>query len=115
MLSGEAEPDDATAGERLLADLQQVWGDTAHVPTAELLSRLHAIEEAPWGDRYGRALSARDLARLLRPYGIKSQNVRRGDSVPKGYSRFDLQDAWTRYTRTPPRPLQPLQVTRHRC
>lgn len=100
-LSGEVEPDDASAGERLLSDLQEVWGEEAHVPTAELLPRLHGLEESPWGDWYGRPLSARDLARLLRPYRIGSKNIRLDGGQSKGYAKEDLEDAWTRYTRTP--------------
>jgi len=101
-LGGEVEPDEATSGERLLSDLREVWNDEPHFATAELLRRLHALEESPWGDWYGRPLSARDLAKLLRPYRIKSRSVRLPDgSTPKGYSRTDLEDAWSRYTRIP--------------
>jgi Protein of unknown function (DUF3631) len=100
-LSGEVEPDEATAGERLLADLHEVWGDEPHIPTADLLPRLHALEESPWGDWYGHPFTARDLARLLRPYRIRSKTIRLGDATPKGYSKIDLEDAWSRYTRTP--------------
>lgn len=91
--------EDATAAERLLADLEDVWDDSAHVPSATLLERLHAIDEAPWGDWYGRPLSARDLARLLRPFGVRSKNVKVAGSVVKCYRRADLEDAWQRYTR----------------
>jgi len=102
VLGGEVEPDEATSGERLLSDLREVWNDEPHFATAELLRRLHALEESPWGDWYGRPLSARDLAKLLRPYRIKSRSVRLPDgSTPKGYSRTDLEDAWSRYTRIP--------------
>jgi len=97
-LCGDVEPDEATLGERLLHDLAGVWGDAEQLPTAEILARLHGVEEAPWGDYYGRPLSARDLARLLRPYGIRSRNIRVHGAVPKGYVRGDLADAWARYT-----------------
>ena len=53
------------------------------------------------GARYGHPFTARDLARLLRPYRIKSKTARHGESTPKGYLRADLEDAWSRYTRTP--------------
>ena len=42
-----------------------------------ILAGLHALDEAPWGDWYGKPLNPRDLAKLLRPYEIKSRFVRR--------------------------------------
>jgi Protein of unknown function (DUF3631) len=100
-LCGGSTLDEGTLGERLLADLADVWGDEEeHLPTATLLERLKRIEEAPWDEGWGtppKPLSARSLARLLRPYGISSRTVRVGDDTPKGYAREDLADAWRRY------------------
>src|SRR5262249_38563719 len=99
MCSVTNDDDEGTAGERLLADLREIWGEhESHLPTAVILDRLHEIEEAPWSDYYGKPLTARGLARLLRPYGIRSRNVVVGDERPKGYVRADLADAWSRYT-----------------
>lgn len=82
-ISGSEEPEDASMGERLLADLQKLFDDKAKpaLPTAEILKELHGFEEAPWADYYGHALSARDLARLLRPFGIRSGNHRLGSAT----------------------------------
>lgn len=91
--------DDGTAGERLLADLYDLWGDAPHYPTAYLRERLLKLEEAPWGDWYGRELTSRDLAKLLKPYGIKAKVIRTATGTPRGYTRSDLADAWARYTR----------------
>jgi Protein of unknown function (DUF3631) len=92
------EADEGTFGERLLADLRAIWlDDETHLPTATILDRLHAIEEAPWGDYYGKPLTARGLAKLLRPYGVKSRNIRIGDDIAKGYASDDLADSWRRY------------------
>jgi hypothetical protein len=96
-LSADVDPDDATAGERLLADLRDVFGDSDRLATATILDALHAIEEAPWADWYGHEFNARDLARLLRPYGIKSKNVRLAGAQAKGFERADFLDAWGRY------------------
>ena len=83
-LVGTSVPDEATAGERLLHDLLDLWGDAEHHFTETLLERLHTINEAPWADWYGKPLAARGLARLLRPYGVTSKNVRIGDAQAKG-------------------------------
>jgi hypothetical protein len=97
LTAGLDDPDDGTAGERLLADLYTVWGDASHAPTATLRDRLHALDESPWGDWYGKPLTARALAKLLRPYGIKSKVIWVGSDTPRGYIRTDLADAWRRY------------------
>lgn len=101
VLTGETDVDEATAGERLLADLQRVFGAAERLYGSTVLDRLHAIEEAPWGDWYGKPLSPRDLTKLLKPYRIASKNVREGGTGPvrKGYVREDLADAWARYVR----------------
>ncbi len=43
------------------------------------------------------AASARQLARLLRPYGVRSHNVRIGEVQRKGYEQAQFADAWRRY------------------
>jgi len=74
-------------------------------PLLDLLDVLPAGKEqrragAPgW---YGRELGDRDLAKMLRPFGVSSQLVRikKGNArgaVRRGYRREPLQDAWERY------------------
>ncbi|UUO03629.1 DUF3631 domain-containing protein [Mycolicibacterium novocastrense] len=101
-MTGGAADDPDSAGERLLADLYELWGDEPAVSTADLLDRLHKLDESPWADWYGKPLTDRGLANLLRPYGVRSRNVKIGGAVPKGYRREDLADPWSRYVpRTP--------------
>jgi hypothetical protein len=107
LVAGASDPADGDASERLLADLYEVFGaaqepgkdGAAQLATAEILERLCAMEESPWGDWYGRPLRARDLARLLKPYGIKPKVIRVGDATPRGYERADFSPVWARYTR----------------
>ncbi|HET6685594.1 MAG TPA: DUF3631 domain-containing protein [Jiangellaceae bacterium] len=101
VMTGAAEPDEAAHSERLLADLQAVFGDAAALFTVTILDRLRDIEEAPWADwDHSKAFSARDLATLLRPYGIRSRNVREdGSKQAKGYTRDDMAEAFIRYVR----------------
>jgi hypothetical protein len=96
-LSGNRSSADGTVGERLLADLRDVFGDADKMPTAAILDALHKIEEAPWRDWYGHPLTPRDLAKLLRPYGVSSTDVKIGDDAKKGYRREHFYDPWTRY------------------
>jgi hypothetical protein len=96
-LSGDGSAGDGTLGERLLADLRDVFGSADSMHSESILDGLHKISEAPWSDWYGRPLNARDLAKLLRPYGVRSLGVKLAGVTKKGYRREHLHDPWTRY------------------
>jgi hypothetical protein len=87
---------------RLLRDLKAIFdahpGSRAAF-TSSLLARLYEIEESGWSSYYGRGLEARDLATLLRNYGIHPTTVRGANGKPpaKGYRRDDFHPAWERY------------------
>jgi hypothetical protein len=100
--------EDTAAGVRLLGDLREVFGNEDALYTTTILDRLHQLEDALWADWYGRPLSTRDLAKLLRPYQVRSKSVREhgtGASL-KGYARADLHDAWQRYVVPTPQATQ---------
>jgi len=103
-LHGGREIDDESSGVRLLADIRTVLGDRDRIASADLLAGLHGLDEAPWGDWYGRPLSARKLAEKLRPYGVHSRSVRFDDgTTPKGFLREQFETPWSRYLpSTPP-------------
>jgi hypothetical protein len=109
-LCGDAPLDEGTAGELLLADLRAVFGEREAVHTKEALNELHRIDESPWGawgTGEGHLLRARELAALLRPYGIRSKNVRINERQAKGYERADMEDAWLRYVPAVPPSQEP--------
>ncbi len=111
MTDAAAADTEGAASERLLADLRGVFGTAQTLWTVTILERLANLDEAPWGDWYGRPLNARDLAKLLRLYGVKSKNVREGgvgESL-KGYAVADFTDAWRRYVPPPPQAPHPSQ------
>lgn len=93
----ESKQSSPSLGVRLLADLQQVFGDKPTRSTVDILAGLHAMDEAPWGDLRGKPLDARGLSSRVRPYNIKPKPIRIGDQVVKGYEATDLIDAWRRY------------------
>ena len=90
----EANP---SLGVRLLADLRTVFEEAEAKSTAAILTALHDIDEAPWGDIRGKPLDDRGLARRLVRYGIKPKVIRIGEGTARGYVRADLHDAWDRY------------------
>lgn len=95
----DAAEEDTTLGVRLLADLRTVFEDAEALHGATILDRLHRLDEAPWADWYGRPLNARDLAKMLKPFGVSSLDVKEGGVNKKGYRREHLYDAWNRYLR----------------
>ena len=87
-----------TLGIRLLGDLRAVWPDRGDkVFTRELLEALNGLEESPWGDWYGKPITARFLADKLRPYGPTSRKVNIGGTTLQGWRRVDFEDPWNRY------------------
>jgi hypothetical protein len=76
--------------------------DGRFVPTKDLIDRLVGREEEPWA-RYTRegAITDEALARLLRPYGIRSRRNR--TQTARGYCAGDFEEAWRRYLPDPPR------------
>jgi hypothetical protein len=81
-------------GITLLTDLRAVFGNKASLATSDVLASLIALEEAPWGDLKGKPLDCRRLAKLLKPYGVSSKDVRIGTGIVKGYAAQDLFDPW---------------------
>jgi hypothetical protein len=105
-----ARDDAQTIGARLLADLRDVFaarddalfGEAGVLFTSDILKALTALEEAPWGGWHdGEGIKARDLAKLLKPYGVAPRQVRIGGTTAKGYHRAELADAWSRYAPAP--------------
>ncbi|MDR7300399.1 DUF3631 domain-containing protein [Haloactinomyces albus] len=96
-------PEATSLGVRLLADLREVFTarNADRMATGDILTALHALDEAPWGDLYGKPLDARRLSKELARYGVASKNIKQpGGQVAKGF-RTDgedgLADAWCRY------------------
>ncbi|MBI4305245.1 MAG: DUF3631 domain-containing protein [Chloroflexi bacterium] len=97
--SGDAREDDSL-GVRLLSDVRAIFREKRgdRIASADLVSSLVATPEAPWADLYGRPLTQTTLAQKLKPYGVRSHQVRFGPKDSrKGYEAGDFRDAWCRY------------------
>ena len=85
----------------LLADIRRIFDEKAksRLSTEELISALVDEEDRPWCDfrEQGHRIGARQLARLLKVFGIRPGTVRIGDNTPKGYMRAWFEDAFDRY------------------
>ena len=66
----------------------------------DICKALNADDELPFGAySAGAGIAPRDLAKLLRPYRIKSKKVRVGGETLQGYRRDQFTEVWERYTR----------------
>ena len=100
-LSGpEARQDeDDSVSARLLADIHKVFSENGaeRYRTADLIDELAKIEESPWGDWYGKTISAQTVSKFLRPFRIRTQTVRAEGGVVRGYKREQFADAFHRH------------------
>jgi hypothetical protein len=90
--------DRQTLGVELLYDIRRILHDPA-LHTATLLTHLCNLDESRWLDFDGRGhrLTDRVLADMLKPYGIRSKQVKVQGVNRFGYLRNHFEDAWARY------------------
>jgi hypothetical protein len=95
-------------GVRLLRDVRSVFGEQhkEKLLSITICDALAALDddEAPWArwhrharDEHDRRLQPTDLAKLLRPFGVRPRQVKIGSQGGKGYHFADLADALERY------------------
>jgi putative DNA primase/helicase len=88
----------------LLSDIQGIFAMREEMPTKALLAKLHTMEDRPWPEwgKQRNPLSARQLADLLSPFGVRPKTIRVGPksgpaSTPKGYAKNSFIDVFARY------------------
>jgi len=90
--------DEATSpGVELLAHCREAFGEETGLWTVTLLERLHNRDESPWKDIRGKPLDDRGLGSRLKPFSIKSCDVKVNGTNRKGYKAEHFYDAWKRY------------------
>ncbi|MBI4569693.1 MAG: DUF3631 domain-containing protein [Planctomycetes bacterium] len=106
--AGVETDDSEEAGVQLLGDVRAILDETGldRIASAELARRLGEMENRPWPEwKNGKPITANQIARRLRAFGVSTRTIRTDTGTPKGYLRFDLEDAFTRY----PAPIPPSQ------
>ena len=97
--------DDDSLGLRMLADTRLVFDriEADRLATITLIEALKADEESPWvDDRH--PLTPDRLARLLRPFDIRSRQMKIGNVNVRGFVRESFADSWDRYLSVPATP-----------
>jgi putative DNA primase/helicase len=85
----------------LLSDIREIFA--AHhegkMSSADVIETLVKDTEAPWATwNHGKPFSARQLTKLLEPYGIKTKNLKFGlYNTLKGFELAQFEDAFARY------------------
>jgi 5S rRNA maturation endonuclease (ribonuclease M5) len=102
---------DPGTGVLLLTHVREAFADADELATTALLRALVDRDDGPWGGWWGRDVDddrtkgpAGRLAKLLKPYGVKPEQLWTGEGKVRGYRRAAFVDAWTRYL--PPTDLQ---------
>jgi len=98
-ISGNDE-DDENIGTMLLSDIRMIFENKNidRIFSEDLVKALIELEDRPWCEwRRGNPLSKNSLARLLRPYKIKSRSIRIGVDNFKGHSLDNFKDVFSSY------------------
>jgi hypothetical protein len=89
----------------LLEDIQEIFNSNVaeRMFSDDLVEALKEKSERPWCDwNRGKGLTQNGLARLLKPFGVKSKTIRIDENLKKGYELDNLRDAFKRYIFTLP-------------
>jgi hypothetical protein len=104
----------------LLADIKAIFEErnVDRLRSTALAALLTEFEERPWPEwRQGKPITAPQVARLLRRFGIRPGPIRMKDGeITKGYRLEHFMDAWGRYlppAAPPPPPPPPRRVLRN--
>jgi len=90
-----------TASVMLLEDINGIFETkyTDKITSSEIVDELANMEERPWPEwgKAGKPITTRQIARLLKPFGIKPKTLRFETSTKKGYIIDNFKDTFERY------------------
>ncbi len=84
----------------LLADIRQLFtkSERDKLASSNLVDRLARMDERPWPEyRHGKPITQRQVASLLKAFGITPRTKRHGSKTFKGYELSQFDDALARY------------------
>ena len=93
-------PDEDTVRTMLLADIRDLFESEGEdkISTKRVCSALAEEESRPWPEfRNSKPITAPQVAKLLKAFGIRPKQVWTNNRNQQGYARKDFQDAFKRY------------------
>lgn len=102
LLSGEQEDTDVKV--QLLEDLRELFDvrGVDRLASEALVAGLSEMKERPWPEyNRGKPITARQVARLLNQFGVRSKQLKVEAKNVHGYRRGDCEDAFSRYVPSP--------------
>jgi putative DNA primase/helicase len=95
-----SEGEDTSLKVELLADIKMVYDERGidRLSSDTLVSALNEMSDHPWCEiNHGKQMTARTLAKLLKPFRIEPRQIRDGQEKSRGYLKEDFEDSWARY------------------
>jgi len=105
MVSISPKDEDDSIGQMILGDIKEIF-DTRGVEkifSQDMVDDLINLDDRPWSEwNRGKSITKVSLARLLKPYKIKTKSIRFGTETGKGYTLKRFEDAFSRYLPSDP-------------
>jgi putative DNA primase/helicase len=103
--------DDANLGVELLRDIRDLFVGLDRIRSEDLVNKLVAMVDRPWPEMpyNGKSITQPQVARLLKPYGVKPDQVRFGELTFKGFKLEWFKDAFRYIPSNPPEGETPKQ------
>ncbi|HUS97785.1 MAG TPA: DUF3631 domain-containing protein, partial [Hyphomicrobiaceae bacterium] len=88
--------DEASLGVELLRDIRDTLEDRDRIRSEELVNKLQAMADRPWAEMpySGKPITQVQLAKMLKPYGPRPDQIRFGGLTFKGYMREWFETAF---------------------
>ena len=84
---------------QLLEDCLKVFADRDSLKSESIIQGLKELPESDYASMsYGRGITSKYLAKIVRPYEIQPTQIRFGESTFKGYYRSEFAKAFERYS-----------------
>jgi putative DNA primase/helicase len=100
VISGGDAGDSESVKTTLLSDINDLFKEqkSAKLFSSTIVDHLASMDDRPWPEwKNGKAMTKVQLARMLKPFKIKSKTVRIGMETNKGYELADFEDTFTHY------------------
>ena len=94
------EGEDSSPRVQLLIDLQNLFAErnTNHLTSKTICTALALLEDKPWPEySRGAPITPTQLAKLLKPFGVRPKTIRIEADTKKGYRLTDLAEHFERY------------------